>query len=371
MNGNWTDWGCLPAATFIAFYRKAHDLVSAALAAESTPIDPRRVRWVYGPNNVASSNCGSAAGYYPGHAYVDYLGMSAYRNGTQSVSGAVVGPAHDLVSALGYSASWTTDRFIVLQTGTRDVPGDDRGAWVTSLFDTLAADPLFLGVIYFDASTWALLDASATPLSGYAAWPAAIAKLPAASARLDGTFEPFFWDVRPSTPYYAEIQSLRAAGLTSGCASAPPTFCPDDPLKRVAAAILAARAFGVSPEPAGPAIFDDLASGDPGFGEVQALAKMGAIAGCSATSFCPNAAIERRALAATLAKLSAPPPGPAGVFGDLDPADPATASIEALAALSRVDGCGGGLFCPTAPAPRGAGAAWIVRSANVAPAPSL
>jgi hypothetical protein len=326
---------------------------------------------VYGPNSTSSAACGSAAGYYPGHAYVDYLGMSAYRSGTQSVASAVVTPAHALVAALGYPAAWTPDRFIVLQTGTRALPGDDRGAWVEALYGALTADPLFLGAIYFDADTWALLDPAAQPLAGYAAWVGALAKLPPASARLDGTFEPFFWDVRVEAPYYAEIQSLRAAGYTSGCAAAPPTFCPDDALGRAAAAIFAARAFGVAPDPAGPALFDDLAPGDAGYGEVQALAKAGALPGCTATSFCPGAPIARKDLAALLYALSAPPAAPGGAFADLAPGDPATGAIEALAKLERVDGCGPSQFCPAKAATRAVGAAWIVRSAGVAPAPSL
>lgn len=267
--------------------------MGAALAAEG--LDARRLRWVYGPNSTASGGCGSAAGYYPGHGYVDYLGMSAYRSGTQSVNAAVLAPAHALTTALGYPAAWASDRFIVLQAGTRDVPGDDRGAWVTGLYGALTADPLFLGAIYFDQGTWALLDATATPLAGYPQWTAALAALPTASPRLDGTFEPFFWDVRIEHPYYAELQSLRAAGLTSGCGSAPPTFCPDDALTRVAAAILAARAFAVASDASGPALFGDVAAGDPGYGEIQALAKQGAFAGCGATTFCPGQPIDRRA----------------------------------------------------------------------------
>lgn len=371
MNGDWTDWGCLPAATYIALYRKAHDLVSAALAAEAPPVDPRRLRWVYGPNNTSAPNCGSAAGYYPGHAYVDYLGMSAYRSGTQSVASAVITPAHGLADATGMPPSWQRDRFIVLQTGTRDIAGDDRGAWIQGLFDGLRQDGLFLGVIYFDADTWALLGPAAQPLTGYPAWASAVAALPPASARLDGTFEPFFWDVRVEDPHYAEIQSLRAAGVTSGCGSAPPTFCPDDPLSRTAAAIFTARAFGIAPDPAGPQIFDDIAPGAPGYGEIQALAKLGALAGCSATSFCPAAPIDRRALAVVLAALSHPPPATPGAFTDLDPTDPASAAVEALAALARVEGCGAGAFCPAAPATRSDGAAWIVRSSLLEPAPGL
>jgi hypothetical protein len=371
MNGNWTDWGCLAPATFVAFYRRMHDLASAALASASPPVDARRLRWVYGPNSTSSQGCGSAAAYYPGHAYADYLGMSAYRSGAQGVAAAVTTPAHALVAALGLPAAWSADRFVVLQTGSRVVQGDDRGAWVTSLYGALAADPIFLGVIWFDAQDWALLDANAAPLPGYDAWVAATKALPTASPALDGTFEPFFWDVGVAHERYAEIQSLRAAGLTSGCASSPPTFCPDDALSRAAAAIFLARAFGIALDAGGPALFGDLAPGAAGYGEAQALAKLGALAGCTPSSFCPKDAITRGDLAAALDVLSKPPAGPAGAFGDLPAGEPRTAAIEALAALGRVDGCGPGAFCRGDAAKRGDGAAWIVRSAMVPPAPKL
>jgi hypothetical protein len=242
MNGNWTDWGCLTAAHFIALYRAAHDAVLAALAASG--IDARRVRWAYGPNATSSASCGSAAGYYPGHAYVDLLGLSAYRSGTATVSDAVLTPMASLFSDLAYPVAWQHDRFVVLQTGTRDVAGDDRDAWIADLTDRLTADDRAAGFIYFDDADWAV----ATNGDGWAGLTTSIAAMPVADRGLAGVFEPFFFDVPYTHPAFGEIQALRDHGVTSGCAAAPAQFCPDAMLLRADAMTMLARAFpGGSP----------------------------------------------------------------------------------------------------------------------------
>ncbi|MBL0212408.1 MAG: hypothetical protein IPQ07_00730 [Myxococcales bacterium] len=237
MNGAWTDWGCLPAAQFIALYRAFHDRVHTALAARA--IDPRRVRWAYGPNATSSASCGSAAGYYPGHAYVDLLGMSAYRAGTDTVATSVLAPMAQLFAALGYPAIWQRDRFVVLQTGTRAVAGDDRDAWITGLFHTLTTDPRVAGLIYFDAADWGVAPQG----PGWAGLTTALEAAPVADRALDATFLPWFWDVAYSDPGFAEIQALRDAGVTMGCATAPARFCPEAPLDRTAALALLGGAF--------------------------------------------------------------------------------------------------------------------------------
>ncbi len=237
MNGAWTDWGCLPAAQYIALYRAFHDRVGAALDARA--LDRRRVRWAYGPNATSSASCGSAAGYYPGHAYVDLLGMSAYRPGTDSVAASVIAPMAALFDALGYPAAWQRDRFVVLQTGTRAVPGDDRDAWISGLVHALTADARVAGLVYFDAADWGVPTAGA----GWTGLTTALAEAPLADRGLDATFLPQFWDVAYGDPGFAEIQALRDAGVTSGCAAAPAQFCPDDLLDAAAAQALLARAF--------------------------------------------------------------------------------------------------------------------------------
>ena len=374
MNGNWTDWGCLEPATYIAFYRKMHDLTNHALASESPPVDPRRLRWVFGPDSDGS--CQSPDVYFPGFGYVDYLGMSAYRTAVgQSATDAVVTPATALFTALSFAADWQQSRFIVLQTGTGVYPGDDRGAWMTDLYRSTLAAPIFHGLIYFDADdtggvAWSLLstDTPPNPRPGYDQWVAAVGALPPVSLNVASTFEPYFWDVRVDHARYAEVQSLRAAALTSGCSgppSTPPLFCPDDPLTREAAAMFLVGAFGLT-DTSGPT-FTDVPASDPGQAAISTVAALGALPGCTSTTFCPTDPIARVDLAIALAALRKPPPATTvPSFADLGAVGAgALASIAALAQYQWIDGCGGGNFCPLAGATRADGAAWIVHASDL------
>jgi hypothetical protein len=330
MNGNWTDWGCKNAtpATFIATTRKFHADVAQELLARA--IDPRRVRWVFAPNATSSGGgCASAAAYYPGHDAVDLLGMSAYRTGTESVDVAVLAPSKKLMADLAYPAAWQHDRFIVLQTGSRTIAGDDRGTWLTSLVEKLAADSAYAGVIPFDLSDsdptrdWALLDRAKPPVgrAGYDAFIDAARAVPPSDRALEGTFDPYFWDVRVGDASYAEIQALRGAHVTSGCSAAPPLFCPAALLTHGDAAAVLAGAFQVSAADAGAA----LGAGD-------AVDPVGRASLASALS--------------TLMKAKRP------------------AALKDLARLAS-----DALVDPTRPATRAEAAAWIVHYARIVPAP--
>jgi hypothetical protein len=372
MNGEWTDWGCLAPATYIDFYRWAHGVFVEALADQDPPVDTRRLRWVFGPNNVSSDGCASAADYYPGHAHSDFLGMSSYRSGTQSIASAVVEPAHDLLDAVMPEA-WQADRFVVLQTGTRDEQGDDRDAWIRDLHTILADDEVFRGVIYFDAADWSVIDAGdggVIEKPGYEGLVDAFAAAPLADARLEGTFDPFFWDVPFAHPSYAEIQSLRAAEISSGCGIAPPRFCPDLELTRGDASVMVARAFGVQPDPPGDEpTFDDVPLDHPAYGFIEATTALGALVPCDDGLFCPSEAITRGALVRALVRLGQVEGAPDGAapFADLETTGE-DATIQLLAEVGHVDGCASDLFCPQDPALRDAAARWVVRVAAVTPA---
>ncbi len=260
MNGSWTDWGCLPAAHYIALYRAAHAAIRAALVADA--IDLRRVRFVYGPNATSSASCGSAAGYYPGHANVDLLGMSAYRPDGVSVDASVIAPMSALFDALAYPAAWRRDRFVVLQTGAR--AASDRETWIATLFATAAADARIAGIVYFDAAEWAAPPAVLSP---------ALAAAPTADRALEGVFTPRFWDVPFDHPAFLEIQALRDAGIASGCASAPARFCPDEPIHAADVRALLAHAFpGAVAALADPILESDLATAISNLGGTPGLA---------------------------------------------------------------------------------------------------
>jgi hypothetical protein len=265
MNGNWTSWGCLPVAQYVALYRAAHAAFTSKL--DQHGVDRRRVRWVFGPDAKGSGECPTAAAYYPGHAYVDLVGLSAYRSGTASVEDTVLEPMQRLFDGANIPAELRRDRFVLLQTGSRAVTG--RDAWITELWDRLAADDRAAGIIYFDAADWAI----AKDGPGWSGLTGSLANAPLADRALEGTFAPHFWDVAYGDPGFGEIQALRDAGLTTGCGTAPPRFCPNDLLTRAAAVTLLGRGFDGDAEAA-------LGAGDP-VTETQLAAAITALGGVS------------------------------------------------------------------------------------------
>jgi hypothetical protein len=235
MNGNWTSWGCLSTTTYLALYRAAYTAITAKLDARG--VDRRRLRWVYGPDANGSPECPSGSAYYPGHGFVDLIGLSAYRSGTASVEEAVLAPMNRLFEGTNIPAELRRDRFVLLQTGSRSVTG--RDAWITELFDTLSADARAAGIIYFNASDWAVQKDG----TGWSGLTGSLQDAPVADKALEGTFAPHFWDVNYADAGFAEIQALRDHGLTTGCATTPAKFCPSQMLDRRAAATLLTRAF--------------------------------------------------------------------------------------------------------------------------------
>jgi hypothetical protein len=235
MNGNWTSWGCLSTTTYIALYRAAYGAIVAKL--DEHGVDRRRVRWVYGPDSRGSAECPSAAAYYPGHAFVDLLGLSAYRKDTQSVDETVLDPMARLFDGVGMPHEWRRDRFVLLQTGSRAVSG--RDAWITELWDRMAADPRAAGILYFDAADWAVAKDGV----GWSGLTHSLGDAPLADKHLDGTFLPHFWDVNVSDAGFGEIQALRDAGVTEGCSATPRLFCPSELLDRAGAAAWLGKAF--------------------------------------------------------------------------------------------------------------------------------
>ena len=75
MNGDWYAWGQQPAA-YIAAWRHFHDVVVAAGATNVT--------WLWCPNLDVGPN--PLAAYYPGDAYVDWMGLDGYNKGSPSTS---------------------------------------------------------------------------------------------------------------------------------------------------------------------------------------------------------------------------------------------------------------------------------------------
>lgn len=52
-----------------------------------------------------------------------------------------------------------------------------------------------------------------------------------------------FDDVPANAQHAAAVEGMRAAGITRGCSSTPPSYCPDDPVRRDQMASFLGRAL--------------------------------------------------------------------------------------------------------------------------------
>jgi putative cell wall-binding protein len=146
MNLGATPWGCDPGNYKIA-YRKFVDTF------RSMGMDETKVRWAFAPNNWTSPGCGSIADYYPGDAYVDVIGISAYNWGT-CVGSRWESPARIYGPALNELRTTVNARkpYVIAQTATprSSTCGGDQQQWVRNAFTYLSGDPNVVGLIWFN-----------------------------------------------------------------------------------------------------------------------------------------------------------------------------------------------------------------------------
>ena len=111
-----------------------------------------------------------------------------------------------------------------------------------------------------------------------------------------------FEDVDADGQEASHIVRLAELGVTVGCSSSPPRFCPDQFVSRAQMASLLVRAFGMpQAEPAG---FGDVGVGDTHADAIDRLASVGVTKGCSADPllYCPGEVTTRGQMASFLAR---------------------------------------------------------------------
>ena len=123
MNGSWAPWeGSVNGNTPALYVAAWQHVVSIFRAAGAT-----NVRWVWSPNNGPTSTIPS---YYPGDAWVDYIGIDGYNWGSslgswQSFS-QVFGPASAVVTSLSAVKPIQISEMASAETG------GNKAAWITS-----------------------------------------------------------------------------------------------------------------------------------------------------------------------------------------------------------------------------------------------
>ena len=137
MNGNWYPWGISDntAAQFAAAWRHIHNLFTQAGAGN--------VIWVWNPNVISSLPVVALKPYYPGDAYVDWVGITGYFDN--------VGP-HNFATLYGPTMTevrqFTAKPFIIAETAVQTGPTDLRE--IRSLIAGVENHPEVLGFSWFD-----------------------------------------------------------------------------------------------------------------------------------------------------------------------------------------------------------------------------
>ncbi len=137
MNGFWYPWGTTgaTAAQFVAAWRLIHRLFTAA--------DARNVIWVWNPNVISAEPQLDLAAYYPGDAYVDWVGITGYFSATgPDTFDGLYGPTMQEIRG------FTAKPFIIAETAVQT--GPDAVAAAQALVDGVRQRSDVLGFAWFD-----------------------------------------------------------------------------------------------------------------------------------------------------------------------------------------------------------------------------
>jgi hypothetical protein len=138
MNGSWYDWGGPEngnsPSQFIQAWRYIHNIFVKEKAVN--------VAFVWAPNwkSYPSVSWNDMANYYPGDAYVDWIGISAYFSGRQT-------PA-DLFG--GWSAFGSRKPLMIAETGAQEHGGSVKADWIRQLQEWIDSHPEIAALVWFD-----------------------------------------------------------------------------------------------------------------------------------------------------------------------------------------------------------------------------
>lgn len=161
------------------------------------------------------------------------------------------------------------------------------------------------------------------------------------------------------------IEALAAEGITNGCDSEGPLYCPDRDVKRSEVAALISRTLGLT-DTGGIDWFND----DDGTWyeqDANRLAAAGISNGCGGGAFCGDDILTRAELAAFWVRAwNYTDPGPGDFFTDDDGTwfEP---FVDRLAQAGVTTGCAEGLYCPYDPVKRDQAATFVGRAEGFTP----
>lgn len=171
------------------------------------------------------------------------------------------------------------------------------------------------------------------------------------SPRTPALLQPSYLDVDDDGVHSPAVNALAGLGTFDGTECGPRRFCPTEPLKRSTMAVWLVRILdGADPTTAPDAGFVDVAEDAWWAPHVNRLAELGVTKGCRSDPprFCPDRAVNRAQMASFLARAFALEPGPPAGFADVGSDSVHNDNIDALAAAGVTVGCRTGppRYCP-------------------------
>jgi mannan endo-1,4-beta-mannosidase len=136
-NGNWYPWGTTgtTAADFVAAWQHIHKLFAAAGATN--------VIWIWDPNDIFPVQNVQLAKYYPGDAYVDWVGVTGYwTQGGPNTYDSLYLPTLEEIR------EFTQKPFIIAETSVES--GSNETESLTQLFDTVEQHSDIVGFVWYD-----------------------------------------------------------------------------------------------------------------------------------------------------------------------------------------------------------------------------
>ncbi|MDO8736605.1 MAG: Ig-like domain-containing protein [Thermoleophilia bacterium] len=152
MNGDWTSWGGTVngnvPADYIPAWRHIHDIFVAEGATNAA--------FLWSPNVEGDLEKATStfSRYYPGDAYVDYVGMDGYNWGRMYTTPEWTSSWQSFTEVFRYSYDAFTARtgkpVLVSETATTEL-GGDKAAWITDAFAQLPVRfPRIVGLTWFN-----------------------------------------------------------------------------------------------------------------------------------------------------------------------------------------------------------------------------
>ncbi|MDO8737312.1 MAG: glycosyl hydrolase [Thermoleophilia bacterium] len=157
MNGDWVTWGGSANGNspqdYIPAWRHVHDIFVQEGATN--------VKWVWSPNRDGSTSAAQATfnTYYPGDAYVDFIGINGYNWGTLYNTPDWTSSWQSFEEVIRYSydvAVANTDKSVVIcETATTEVGGNTgnggKAGWITDAFASLPSRfPRIISLTWFN-----------------------------------------------------------------------------------------------------------------------------------------------------------------------------------------------------------------------------